>query len=85
MKPITFPEKNFVFAEDQPEYIPLPVYKDPGPEGHVISCWSFSWRERLRILFGGCVWLGLLTFHKPLQPILMTTEKSDLLVVDGES
>ena len=75
MKPITFKEKNVVFAENQPEYLPLPAFKDSGEQGHVITCWKFTFRERLRILFGKNLWFSTLTFHKPLQPIHLTTDK----------
>jgi hypothetical protein len=68
MKPISFPEHNAVYAKDQPEYLPLPVYRDPN--GTVTSCWSLSFRERLKVLFAGRLWLTTLTFNHPLQPLL---------------
>ena len=67
MRPIEFKESNVIFAKDQPEYQPLPVYK--GEDGLVVSCWKLSWRERAKILFTGKLWLNILTFNKPLQPI----------------
>lgn len=80
MKPIKFPEHNIVFAEDQPEYEPLPAFYDTqSNEGYVISCWKLSWRERLRILIKGELWVSLLTFHKPLTPSFFTTKKEDIL------
>lgn len=66
MIPITFPEHNCVYAKDQPEYLPLPVHKTV--DGMVISCWQLTWRERLKVLFTGCVWYSILTFNRPLQP-----------------
>jgi len=78
MKPVKFPEQNVVFAEDQPEYLPLPAYKDPAPEGQVISCWKLSFKERLTILFKGHLWVSLMTFHKPLTPSYFTVNKSDI-------
>ena len=82
MKPKKFKECNVTFAENQPEYLPLPAYKDNGKEGYVITCWALSFRERLRILFKGEVWLNLLTFNKPLTPSFMTTKKTEVLVAD---
>lgn len=79
MKPIKFPEVNCTYAENQPEYMPLPVFKDSGSEGACISCWELSFKERLRILFTGKLWVSLWTFHKPLTPSLFTTKKSDVL------
>ncbi len=80
MKPIKFPEHNCVYAEDQPDYIPLPVYKvHESPQGEAISCWKLSWRERIKLLFTGKLWWCTSTFHKPLQPQLPSVNKWDLL------
>lgn len=79
MKPIEFPEHNVVFAKDQPEYQPLPAFRAGGEMGAVISCWKLTFRERLRILFTGRLWVSLATFGKPLTPSFFTTKKSDVL------
>jgi predicted amidohydrolase len=79
MKPIEFPESNVVYAKDQPEYIPLPVFKADTPEGQCISCWELTFTERLRILFTGKLWVSLMTFNKPLTPSYFTTKKSEVL------
>ena len=79
MKPIKFPESNITFAEDQPEYQPLPALKYDNQYGEVISCWKLSFRERLRILFGGKIWLSLMMFGKPLTPSYLTTIKSEVV------
>jgi hypothetical protein len=66
MNPTKFPEQNATLAEDQPEYLPLPVYR--APDGLVVSCWTLTLRERLKLLFTGRLWLMQLTFNEPLQP-----------------
>lgn len=66
MRPIKFKESNVVFAKDQKEYLPLPAWRDS--DGTVISCWGLSFKERIKLLFSGRVWLRLLTYNKPLQP-----------------
>jgi hypothetical protein len=66
MKPIDFPESNATLAKEQPEYIPLPVHRSA--DGIVTSCWQFTWLERIKILFGGRIWLSQMTFGKLLQP-----------------
>ena len=76
MKPVKFKEANMTYAENQPEYLPLPVHKTKG--GEVISCWKLSLMERLRVLFAGNVWLSSLTFNKSLQPQFITVKKSDM-------
>jgi len=71
VRPHTFAESNVVYAKDQPEYLPLPAHR--ATDGRVTTCWRLSWRERLRVLFGGRVWLQMLTFNKPLQPVKLLT------------
>jgi len=68
MKPIQFKQSNCTYAKDQPEYLPLPVYKDE--HGLVISCWKLSLWERLIILITGKLWWSVMTFNNPLQPQL---------------
>lgn len=63
--------RRVVYAEHQKEYLPLPCLQENASTGHVITRWSLTWKERLYILFTGELWLTLLTFHKPLQPILL--------------
>jgi len=77
MKPIAFPEQIVVFAENQPEYQPLPAHVRLGddPEGRVVCCWGLSWRERFHVLWSGRVWHQVLTFNQRLQPQLLTVEK----------
>lgn len=69
MEPIEFKEQNKVYAKDQPEYLPLPVYEDNEQGGRVFSCWSLSFKERITLLFTGKIWINVLNFKKPLQPI----------------
>jgi hypothetical protein len=67
MKPISFKGQNCIYAKDQPEYLPLPAFKEP--DGKIISCWKMSFKERIRVLFSGVIWHSCLTFNKPLQPL----------------
>lgn len=84
MEPVSFPEHNRVFAKDQPQYKPLPVFiATDDPYGTAVSCWRLSFRERLRILFSGKLWLSMLTFHKPLTPVFPTTKKSDVIQTES--
>lgn len=81
MNLIDFPEMTVCYAKDQPPYKPLPAHRfvDDG-EGRIACCWSLSWRERLQVLFTGCIWHQVLTFNKPLQPQLLTVEKPEMRV-----
>jgi len=79
MKPKKFKEVNITYSEDQPEYISLPGFKSDTPEGKFVFCMELSFKERIRILFTGELWCGLLTFHKKLTPSFFTTKKSELI------
>ena len=78
MKPIQFKHQTTIFAENQPEYIPIPTLKIDSPNGEVISCWSLSFKERIRVLIFGEVWMSLSTFNKPLTPSMLSTNRKDL-------
>jgi len=78
MKPIKFKHQNVTFAKDQPEYEPLPALKLDTPEGEVISCWGMSFKERIRVLFTGCIWVSLMSFNKPLTPSYVSTKRKDV-------
>lgn len=60
------PEVEVTIAKDQPQYIPLPavIVGD-----RVVTRWSLTFKERIRILFQGSMWLSILTFGQPLQPL----------------
>lgn len=65
------------FAKDQPEYLTLPALRFQ--DGLVVSRWSLSLLERLQILFGGSVYLGLLTYNSPLQPVRLSTSLEEVV------
>jgi hypothetical protein len=71
MKPVEFPQQNTVYAKDQPEYMPLPAYRTPDGQ-EVTACWGMTWRERLRVLLSGRVYVTLLTFGGPLTPSIVS-------------
>lgn len=73
MKPIDFPERNVVYGEGQPEYIPLPACRFP--EGRVVTCWQLTAEEIATVMRTGRLWLTQLTFHTPLQPIMPQAER----------
>lgn len=77
MNPIDFSGRNVIFAEDQPEYRPLPAIKMPGTDGEVISCWQFTDEEIAVIVRTRCIFISQLTFNGLLQPILPMAELGD--------
>ena len=72
MKPINFPGQNVVYAKNQPEYLPLPAHRSADGQ-EVTACWGMTWRERLRALVTGRVYVTLLTFGGPLTPSIVST------------
>jgi len=78
MKPVEFKHQNIVFAKDQPEYMPLPALRIDSPQGEVVSCWKMSFKERMKVLFFGRVWLSLMSFNKPLTPSYMSVNRKDV-------
>lgn len=86
MKPVEFPEHNVKIAESQKEYRTLPAYSDDTTDQrHMICCWKLSFRERIKLLFTGKLWLSVMRFRdhhgvtNPLQPLLPSVHKWDLL------
>lgn len=73
MKPVDFPGRNIIFAENQPEYNPLPAFSD-SKQGVVLTVWKPTFWERIKILFLGRIYLQVITFNEPLQPVYLTTE-----------
>lgn len=72
MENVKFKECNTTYAKDQPEYNPLISHKTD--DGVVTSCWGLSVAERLKILLAGKIFLQVLTFNKPLQPLKMVVD-----------
>ena len=72
---------RIVFAADQPEYNPLPVWRKP--QGQVVSRWRLTWRERLAALVGRPLYVEVLTFNNPLQPIFLTFSEDEALYAEG--
>ena len=78
MKPVEFKEQNVIYAKDQKEYMPLPALRFD--DGTVISCWKMSWKELFKILLHRKVWVSVLTFNKPLPPLLVSSDSKELFI-----
>lgn len=61
--------KEVVYAKHQPEYIPLRTLVTDDLERRVISRWTLTPEQREAVAKGCDIFLELLTFGKPLQPI----------------
>lgn len=64
---------EITLAEDQREYRPLvaAVYRRPdmGNAIQLLTRWTFTAEERAAIAAGEDLYLGILTFGQPLQPL----------------
>ena len=78
MEPVEFEHQNTTFAKNQPQYKPLPALVIEGPEGHIVSCWKLSIRERVHVLFYGRVWSSMMTFNKPLTPFFLAVNRKEV-------
>lgn len=63
MKPIKFKQSNFKLSKPESmkdeECYPLPICRTN--EGTCISCWKASFWDRLKFLFHGKIWLGVVS------------------------
>ena len=73
MLPIDFDEStktlNKPDSMTDDECVPLPVWNDD--EEQCISCWKGTWRERLKFLITGEMWVGVLS-GRTQPPIWLT-------------
>lgn len=77
MEPVNFEAANVVFGANQPEYKPLPAEMRPGQSGEIVTCWELSPDELKQIQETGKIWVSLLTFGQPLQPVLVSVDKPE--------
>ena len=77
MDPLNFDGANVVFAANQPEYQPLPAEYRGGQSGEILTCWELSPDELKKIQETGKIWLSVLTFGHPLQPVYLAVDKPD--------
>jgi hypothetical protein len=71
MTPTQFPQANtnFTAPESMPDCGDLPTFRG---SGQIISCWKMSWKERLKALITGKVWLGVAGSAQP--PVWLATQ-----------
>jgi hypothetical protein len=67
-------DEMVIYAKDQPQYLQLPMWKGPDPEGRRVARFKLTWKERVSVLFYGSIWLSVLTFGNSLQPVKLDTD-----------
>lgn len=69
------------YYANQPEYIPLPSWRTA--DGTVVTRWRLSWRERLAAFFGCDLYIEILTFNQPLQPVFLSFSEAEVFGDEG--
>lgn len=75
MTPIDFPGANTTFAKNQPEYLPLPAMREE--DGTVTTCWQLTEEEIIDLVRTRKLYISIMTFNEPLQPIRPWVEKAE--------
>lgn len=72
------------YAKNQPEYRPLRVLQSMKDAGQIMTRWTLTSEQRLAVFFGADIYLEVMTFHRPLQPLLITVGAPDVdAVIDA--
>ncbi len=75
-------------VEEIYQHKPLPAFRNNSTQGEVITCWQLSFRERMRVLVKGEIWLRLLSFNNhhgkkyTKEQIIFAVMSSVLLVIN---
>lgn len=75
-----------VYAKDQPEYQPLPSIKLA--DGAILTRWMLSEEEKRIVTEQGFIYLEVLTFNRPLQPLRLSVDVPEefcAVATSGES
>jgi hypothetical protein len=73
--------RRVVVAEHQEDYLPMPSLIGYNfVERPHLSRWKLTWKERLRVLIRGELWMTLLTFGAPIRsepqtPVMLDVER----------
>lgn len=62
-------DHEVVYAKDQPQYNPLRVIRSNTSDCQLLTRWTLTPEQRKDILDGADIYLELMTFGHPLQPI----------------
>jgi len=72
MKPVKFPQANIEIAKSQDQYNTLPAHYDH--ESKVVTaCFKLTLDEVKNLVEEGHIFLQVMTFGKPLQPLSIHT------------
>ena len=75
---VDFKGSNREISKDQEQYRALPAHVSNDARGMVTTLWKLSIWERVRLVFGGGIWLQVLTYCNQLQPLKMSVERPEI-------
>lgn len=83
MEAVPFTGQNTEIAKEQPQYKTLPAFVDQ-ESGTVTCCMKLTPEEIEKVSRTGKIWVSVLTFGNPLQPLFMTVDKKQVLIVPDD-
>lgn len=78
MNAIEFEDANVRVAENQEEYLTLPALRFNDDNGTMITCWKLPFKERVKLLFTGIIWMSELTFGSPITPRYFSLDRKEV-------
>jgi hypothetical protein len=74
---VEFPYQDDIAAKDHAEYLPLPYMSLRDERGSLVFCFEANQRERFAK--AGKIYVSLMTFGNPIQPIMVTPNIDDFI------
>lgn len=77
--PDSVPGRAVVLGREQPEYQALAAWRLDDELGTIVTRWQLTPEDRAAIAAGADVYITLLTFDQPLQPIAVALDPKEIL------
>lgn len=82
MKAVKFKEANVDFAKGQDEYHTLPALRFGDKNDTIVTCYSLTLTERLKVLFTGKIWMSEINFNRSLTPRYFSVNQKDVFTTE---
>lgn len=79
MLAVEFPYQDDIAAKDHAEYLPLPYMSLRDERGSLVFCFEGNEQEREQFAKTGKLYVSLMTFGNPIQPIMVTPNIDDFI------
>jgi len=82
MKPQNFKESNVIFSDkEKKDSLVMPALRI---NNNIVSCWHFTLRERLKLMFSAKVWVHVQTKEVEIPCLKLSTSKNDIIIKKNE-